>query len=263
MSLPPPADLAIAVLRWLEYAGLLGFIGVVVVRRLAGMQPQIRWARPYMEPALAAAFTGGMLVLGADWLRVGHPNPAVVVRVAAEGIALGSCIFLRRWAVPPALLAVLALPFAGHAAAVEPAGGAIFTDAVHVLSAGMWGGGILVLATLRPPEGWGVGEGRAMLERFGRVAFLAFAITALTGVLRAAAVVADVSSLWTSSYGVVLVAKTVGVLVMVAISVLGWRRGPRYARLDGLLVLLVLAATALLAAYPMPLYPQSIQLVTH
>jgi putative copper export protein len=260
---PPPADLAIAVLRWLEYAGLLGLIGVVVVRRLAGMEPTLRWARPSMQPALAAAFVGGLLVLVADSSRVGHPNPAIVVRVAAEGVALALCIYGRRWMVPPALLAVLALPFAGHASALQPAGGVIFTDAVHVLSAGMWGGGILVLATLRPPEGWGAGEGRAMLERFGRVAFLAFAITALTGVLRAASVVADVSSLWTTAYGVVLVAKTAGVLAMVAISVFGWRRGWRYARADGLLVLLVLAATALLAAYPLPLYPSSLELVTH
>ena len=263
MSLPPPADLAIAVLRWLEYVGLLGFVGVVVVRRLGGMQPPIQWARPSMQPALAAAFAGGLLVLVADSLRVGHPNPAILVRVAAEGVALGLCIYGRRWVVPPAIVAVLALPFGGHAVVMQPAGGVIFTDAVHVLSAGIWGGGILVLATVRPPDGWGKGEGRAMLERFGRVAFLAFAITALTGVLRAASVVADVSSLWTSAYGVVLVAKTAGVLAMVAISALGWRRGWRYARVDGLLVLLVLAATALLAAYPMPLYPSSVELVTH
>lgn len=261
--MPPPADLAIAVLRWLEYAGLLGFIGVVVVRRLAGMEPLLRWARPSMQPALAAAFIGGLLVLAADWLRAGHPNPAILVRVAAEGVALGLCMYVHRWVVPPALVAVLALPFAGHASAMQPAGGVIFTDAVHVLSAGMWGGGILVLATLRPPEGWGVGEGRAMLERFGRVAFLAFAITALTGVLRAASVVADFSGLWTSAYGVVLMAKSAGVLAMVAISVLGWRRGRRYARVDGVLVLLVLAATAILAAYPMPLYPSSVELVSH
>jgi len=263
LSLPPPADLAIAVLRWLEYVGLLGFVGVVVVRRLAGMRPPIGWARPSMQPALAAAFTGGLLVLVADSLRAGHPNPAILIRVAAEGVALGLCMYAHRWVVPPAIVAVLALPFAGHAAALQPAGGVIFTDAVHVLSAGIWAGGIFVLATLRPPEGWGAGEGRAMLERFGRVAFLAFAITALTGVLRAASVVADFGSLWTSAYGVVLVAKSAGVLAMVAISVLGWRRGWRYARVDGLLVLLVLAATALMAAYPMPLYPSSVELVSH
>jgi hypothetical protein len=41
VSLPPIADLAVAGLRWLEYVGLIGFIGVVVVRRLAAMRPAI------------------------------------------------------------------------------------------------------------------------------------------------------------------------------------------------------------------------------
>lgn len=263
MSLPPPVDLAIAALRWLEYVGLLGLIGVVVVRRLAGMRPPLMWARVSMRPALTAAFVGSLGVLAADWLRAGHPEPAILVRAAAEGVALGLCIYAGRWVVPPALVAVLALPFAGHAAAFQPPGGVIFTDAVHVLSAGMWGGGILVLATLRPPDGWGGDEGRDMLQRFGRVAFLAFSITALTGVLRAATVLPDVNSLWTSSYGTVLLVKTAGVLAMLAISALGWRRGWRYARADGLLVLLVLAASALLAAYPMPLYPSTVQLISH
>jgi putative copper export protein len=263
LNLPPAPELAISVLRWLEYVGLLGFIGVVVVRRLAGMRPPLKWARVSMQPALTAAFVGGLLVAAADWLQAGHPNPAILVRAAAEGGALGLCIYAGRWVAAPAIIAVLALPFAGHAAAFQPPGGVIFTDAVHVLSAGIWGGGILVLATLHPPDGWGGGEGRAMLQRFGRVAFLAFSITALTGVLRAAAVLPDLSSLWTSPYGTVLLVKTAGVLAMVAISALGWRRGWRYARADGLLVLLVLAASALLAAYPMPLYPSTVELVSH
>jgi hypothetical protein len=252
LNLPPPADLATAALRWLEYAGLLGFIGVVVVRRLAAIPPSLHWARPSMQPALAAAFTGGVAVLIAESLRSGHLSSALIVRVGAEGIALALCVYVRRWVVPPAILAVLALPFAGHAALPNPSGGAIFTDALHMLSAGAWGGGILVLATLRPPDGWGGEAGRALLARFGPVAFLAFTATALTGALRAAEVLGSVSYLWSTPYGLVLSAKTAGVLVMVAMSAVGWSRGWRFTRLQGVVVLFVLAATALLAAFPMP-----------
>lgn len=252
MSLPPPTDLAIAGLRWLEYAGLLGFIGVVVVRRLAAMRPPITWARPDMQPALAAAFLGGIGVVTGDWLRDWHPTVAGIVRVAAEGTALALCVYGRRWAVPPAILAALALPFAGHAALVNPPAGAIFLDAIHVLSAGAWGGGVVVLATLRPPTGWGGEEGRAMLQRFGRVAFLAFAITALTGALRATEELRGLGDLWGTPYGLVLSLKTAGVLVLVAMSALVWRRGFRYARAEGALVLIVLASSAVLAAFPMP-----------
>jgi len=154
--------------------------------------------------------------------------------------------------VPPAIAAVGALPFAGHAVQVNPAAGAIFTDVIHVLSAGMWAGGILVLATLSPPGGWGGADGGAMLQRFGRVAVLAFAITALTGVIRALDGVHALSGLWTTEYGLVLSVKTAGVLVMVAMSAFLWRRGSPSARYEGWVVLLVLAATAVLAVSPVP-----------
>jgi len=252
LSVPPLADLAIAAWRWLEYAGLLGFLGVIVVRRLAAMPPGIHWARPPMQPALAAAFTGGTAVLITESLRFGHPSSAVIVRVAAEGVALVLCVYVRRWVVPPGIVAALALPLAGHAALANAAAGALFVDVIHVLSAGAWAGGILVLATLRPPAGWGGEEGRAMLLRFGRVAFLAFAITALTGALRATEELRGLDDLWETPYGVVLSLKTTGVLIMVAMSALMWRRGFRYARAEGALVVIVLAATALLAAFPMP-----------
>jgi hypothetical protein len=74
----------------------------------------------------------------------------------------------------------------------------------------------------------------------------------LTGALRAAEVLGSVSYLWSTSYGLVLSAKTVGVLVMIAMSAFGWSRGWRFTRYEGAVVLFVLAATALLAAFPMP-----------
>jgi putative copper export protein len=249
---PTAYDLTLAAWRWLELVGLIGFVGVVVVRRLAGMRPALHWARPRMDRWLLAALIGG---LGGLIVHALHGNPPTVVgaaRVLAEGIALALCLNGRPWVVVPGIFAAAALAFAGHAATVNPAAGAIFTDALHVLSAGMWAGGILVLSYLRPPTGWRGGEGRVMLERFGRVAFLAFAITALTGVLRATEELRGLSDLWTTQYGLVLSSKTAGVLVMVAISALVWKRGLPAARTEGVVVLLVLAATALLAAFPMP-----------
>lgn len=251
MSVPTLADVAIAAWRWLEYAGLLGFIGVVVVRRLAGMPAALGWARVSMQPALAAAFTGGVGVLIGESLQSGHLVSEVIVRVAAEGIALALCVYVHRWVVPPAMFAVLALPFASHAV-VDPSGGAIFIDAFHILSAGAWAGGILALATLRPPDGWRGEEGRILLARFGPVAFLAFTATALSGALRAAEVLGSASYLFSTPYGLVLAAKAAGVLVMVAMSAIGWSRGWRFTRWEGVVVLFVLAATALLAAFPMP-----------
>jgi copper transport protein len=262
---PAPAEVAAAALRWLEYLGLLGTVGIMVVRRLAANAPLIESAQPPMHFAIAAAFAGGLGVIAVEafsaagslpgaitYLTGGPPGWVRIGRVAAEGLALLFCLRGVRLVAPMAVFAAAALALAGHSAGVRPAAGAIFTDALHVLSAGVWAGGIITLAGLHPPGGWSGEQGRALLGRFGRVALLAFAITALTGVLRATAELTAISDLWTTSYGLVLSAKAVGVLAMVVLSALAWRRGMTFARAEAVLALAVLAATALLAAYPLP-----------
>lgn len=130
---------------------------------------------------------------------------------------------------------------------------------VHVLSAGMWAGGIIALASLQPPGGWRGAEARDLVERFGRIAAIAFVVTALTGVLRATDRLHEVTDLWTTAYGAVLLIKCVGVAAMLVIS-LAWRRGSRLALpdaaesrvalLDAGVTLGVVGATAVLAAFP-------------
>ncbi len=262
---PSPTDIAVAALRWLEYLGLIGTVGGLVVRRLAANPPRIEWARPPIEPMLAVAFAGGLGVVIAEafvasgsfsgattFLLGGPPGWVRVGRVAAEGIALVFCLRGVRFVAPPAVLAVAALALAGHSAGVRPAAGAIFTDALHVLSAGVWAGGIIALATLRPPGSWKGEDAGALLDRFGRVALLAFAITALTGVLRATSELTAVGDLWSTSYGLVLSLKSAGMLAMLVVSALVWRRQLAFARGEAALALVVIAATALLAAYPQP-----------
>ena len=263
--MPSTGELAIGVLRWVEYAGLIYVIGVFVVRRLAANTPRIAWARPPMKLALGAALVGGLGVVVTEALVAGHSlsgaatflfdGPAGwvrIARVAAEGVALGLCVLGRRLVAPAALFAAASLAFAGHAAAQQQPAGPIFADAMHVLSAGVWAGGIMALATVRPPGGWSGEEGKAMLVRFGGVALIGFAITAVTGVLEASAGIGSLSDLWTTRYGVVLSVKSAGVLVMVVLSVLAWRRGLGLVRFEAVVAVLVLAATAVLAASPIP-----------
>lgn len=258
-------DLAIGVLRWLEYAGLIYVIGAFVVRRLAAQSPRIAWARPPMELALGLALAGGFGVVLAEAFVAGHSLAGAatflvgdaagwvrIARVAAEGGALAACLLGRRMVAPAAIFATAALAFAGHAAAQEQPAGPIFADAIHVLSAGVWAGGIMAMAAVRPPEGWSGAEGRALLLRFGRVALIAFALTAMTGVLAAASALSYFSDLWTTPYGVALSLKSAGVLLMVVLSTLAWRRGVGLVRFEAAVAILVLAATAVLAATPIP-----------
>jgi putative copper export protein len=208
---------------------------------------------PPMELAFGAAFLGGLAVVAGEALHAGAlPQWFGVARVAAEGAAFVLCVRGIPWVAPTAVLAAVLLPLGGHAAAVLPAGGAELADALHVLSAGMWAGGILALASLRPPDGWKSPEARLLLERFAGVALIAFAVTALTGVLRATEQLATLSDLWTTSYGVVLTLKSLGVVVMLALSSLAWRRGLPVARVEAVVAAVVIGLTALLAAYPIP-----------
>jgi putative copper resistance protein D len=239
-------DVVAAALHWIEDVGLLGAVGSLVIRRLGRNQPAIWWARPRMELALGAAFVGGLGLMFLDHQLLWQE----VIRVAAEGVALSLCLRGKPYVAPFAVLAAAVLPLTGHAARVEPAAGAEFADALHVLSAGMWGGGILALASLQPPGGWRGPEARSLLERFSPVAVIAFGVTALTGVLRATEQLVSISDLWTTPYGTVLALKVAGVGVMLALSTLALLRRP-VMRGEAAMMALVVGATALLASFPL------------
>jgi putative copper export protein len=240
-SSSPPPDVASFAAHGLEYLGLLAGVGSFVVRRVGRFQPRVAWAQPPMQSFFLAAFAGGgaLLILDHSWL--------VALRVAAEGLALVLCVRGKPLTILPAAFAAAVLPLTGHAAQVhvEPLG-AEFADALHVLSAAMWAGGIVALANLHPPDGWGSPEARTLLERFGRVAVIAAGVTALTGVLRATEQLHGLSDLWATSYGIVLALKVAGVLAMAGLSVL-WRRGSAVGKLDAAMVVGVGLATAALA----------------
>jgi putative copper export protein len=239
-------DLIGAVFHWLEDIGLLGAIGSLVIRRLGRNQPGIAWARPRMEFALGAAFVGGLGLMLAE-----RPLPwPEFIRVVSEGLALVICLRGKPYVAPFVAIAAVVMPLSAHAAVVEPAAGAEFADALHILSAGMWAGGILALASLNPPGGWRGAEARALLARFSPVALIAFGITALTGVLRATEQLVSLSDLWTTPYGVVLALKVGGVGVMLVLSALALRRRP-VLRVEAAVMMVVVALTALLASFPL------------
>jgi copper transport protein len=172
-------------------------------------------------------------------------------------LAIGSLV-VRRLATlrPPLDWARLAVPIP-LAGAVAGAIGLLVAGpprsaligSIHLVSAGIWGGGILAMTLLRPPGGWRGGEGVALIERFARVAVIAFLVTVLTGVIQATDRLQNLTDLWTTTYGLVLSCKCASVAVMGALS-LAWRRGLPVVRLDAAAAILVVVLTALLAALP-------------
>ena len=199
-----------------------------------------------MADFLFVAWIGGVILL------IGVQSWLIAYRITAELVAWVMCTRGSRFVAIPAVFAAAVLPLAGHAAAMQPsAAGAELADAVHVLSAAMWAGGILALASLRPPDGWRTEVARNLLERFGRVAVIAFGVTALTRLLSASEHLNGLSDLWSTAYGIVLALKVGGVVVMAGLSLL-WRRGVGNGGADALVAMLVVVATAVLATLPSP-----------
>src|SRR5260370_24259985 len=109
-----PAEIVSGAFRGLELAGLLGFVGVVVMRQLGGQPPHLSWARPRMDRALALALLGGVATVALT------PSWVGAARVAAELAALVMCLRWGPGAVPAGFAAVVLLAPPGHAARAPP-----------------------------------------------------------------------------------------------------------------------------------------------
>ncbi|MGH2579445.1 MAG: copper resistance CopC/CopD family protein [Actinomycetota bacterium] len=264
---PQPADLLIALGRTVEYATLLLALGLFVLRRLARREPRLDWVRIHPAPVLAVASVSALIVVLGEALRAapspsagavvtylttGLPGVARLVRPILELTALVLVLLGTGLWVVPLTAALVVLAGAGHAAAVRPLWWGVTVDGVHLISAGVWAGGILALATVRPPGGWRSPGRRALLGRFSPVAVSAFVVTVGAGVLRGFQEVGHVGDLFSTSYGQVLLLKVLGVIVMTLLSVLAWRRRLGSMRLEAAVAVFVTGAAGLLAAYPLP-----------
>jgi copper transport protein len=263
---PTREDLFLAVARALEYGALLLAVGMVILRRLARRPPQLDWINLRVAWPLGLALGSGLgVVLGEALVAAGSPSPGEVAayftsgvpgiarlaRVGLEALAVASVV-QRRSPTPSLAGALVALAAAGHAAAVTPRWWGVGVDALHLLAAGGWAGGIMALATTRPPGGWRGPEAHVLLDRFSPVALAAFVATVGFGVLRGTQELSAFADLFTTSYGRVLGLKVLGVLIMVPLSTLLWLRLRGTPRVEAAVAGLVIALAALLAAYPLP-----------
>ncbi|MCG6114738.1 MAG: copper resistance protein CopC [Mesorhizobium sp.] len=116
-----------------------------------------------------------------------------------------------------ALLAILPLGMAGHAATSEPRLLTAPSVMLHAVVAGFWVGSLppLLFAVRRLPAG----EAARLLERFSGRAVMAVILLVSAGTILAALQLRDVAALWQTSYGLVLAAKLVLVsgLMLIAI----------------------------------------------
>ncbi|MFI5506196.1 cytochrome c oxidase assembly protein [Mycobacterium sp. NPDC051804] len=141
--------------------------------------------------------------------------------ILAAVVAVASLTVLR-WSWTPGLLIgglVTLVPVAvtGHSSTGGSHGIATNSLLIHLVAGSLWAGGLLALVVhaLR-----GGSHTDLAARRFSRLALGCFVAMAASGVINAAVRI-DLTNLWTSTYGRLVLAK---VAVLVSLGVLGWRQ---------------------------------------
>jgi putative copper export protein len=192
--------------RLLSGAGLLmATIGELAVR----VQTMTGGPLATVVPAVPLVLT--RTHFGAIWIA------RVLMLMAAIGLSVQPS---RRWqllALPATAGVALTISLAGHAAAWGDLSISVAADWLHVVASGVWVGGLFALA-------WVVFHQRAMrtsphlasiISRFSRLAGWCVLLVVVTGVYNGWVQVQSIAALWTTSYGRVLLAKVLLVVVLV------------------------------------------------
>jgi copper transport protein len=253
----PPGDVAA---RWLGIvaAGVL-LAGALLRWRVGAAVPERRWSR-LRSGGLAAALVAAVYAVaaaagdGAGGVRdalLGEPTGQLALVRLAVLAAVALLVVARRLPRSDAVLgaagagALYTHALDGHLQTVEDGVALAYVAQVaHVLAAGVWAGGLVVLAT-------GAAGGRAALRAFAAIAGAAVVVLAGTGLVAAVREVDEWHVLRWTDYGRVVLAKSVLLVVLVAAAgatLLALRRGrpvrwPLRGEAAGVLVVVVLAAT--------------------
>lgn len=108
----------------------------------------------------------------------------------------------------------------GHAAAGSQPTLALLSDTTHLAAASVWIGGLAVLTACLLPSRR-TDELATALPRFSRMAMGAVAVLALTGTYQAWREVGPLPALWSTWYGQLLLAKIAGFLLLIGLGNLG------------------------------------------
>jgi copper transport protein len=264
---PQLSDIAIGAVKWIEALALLLLAGQVLVSRLGRREPTLAWVKPGFH-ASSVALSAGLVVVWAQatvgsgghsisdyfsYFGSGLSGAALIARLVFEALTLVAVARGWRAVIPYTLGAsLMLLAAAGHAAGVQPAWVGIGLDAVHLMAAGLWAGGIAALALVRPPGGWRSPDARRLIGRFTPFALAAFGTTVVAGGVEAILQLGSLQSLFGTDYGRVLLAKMALVACMLPLSLMAWRLRRPHIRIEASIAICVVGAAALLASFPAP-----------
>jgi copper transport protein len=234
MSSPATEELPVgaAIVRGAARMALIGWAGLLAVLAWVVRLPPRRLARlcVFLGPAALLLLVADFMlwlqhVAGTSQIDLSQVESALntqngrltAARIALAGLGLWGLVLARRMALAAifAMLAVVLTGAAGHPSAMRPLI-SMPSNAVHVAAVALWLGGLLTLALGRR-------QGAEFLTdavRVSAVALVAVLVISLTGALQAVVFLQRPADLLSSTYGLLVVAKVLGLGVLV---LFGWR----------------------------------------
>ncbi len=267
---------------WLAPAALEGdsVLDAVAMReRERNLVANVGWLAVGLAAAVtvaeAADAAGGVSAEGLnDFLLANGSGIARIVFVVALLVAV---LLARRPRLAAAFvaMALFGIAASGHASSAEPRMPTVVNDWLHLMAGAVWLGGLGLLVLVWWPllRRGGLrarqAAARHVLPGFGRVALPAFALVSTTGLVSLVVQLGRIDALWTTGYGQVLLVKmTLVGLIAAASAAHAWRLRPklvgsqppaaaerrhwRLVRSEPVIGLVVVAAVALLVAFPLP-----------
>ena len=235
--MPDLWQIASVLAKFLLYFGVLGSVGLVLVRAVFGREtdpmdgPLRRRAAAFAVLALLAGALGFVLqaaMLAGEASGIADPEMLGLLWKTPAGtrlIPLGAGLALvlaglwggglNIWiAVAGGLLTLWSFSRVGHVADA----GAVWLDAFLLLHLAMGAFWIGILSPLRAlaAAGGSLAEAAALGRRFGRIATIAVPLLIAAGIVMAWRLLGDLSMLLATGYGIALLAKVTGVGVLLA-----------------------------------------------
>lgn len=190
----------------------------------AGLELLLRTATLHEMPLAQSWRQAGDVLLGSDFGRFWMLRAAPLGLLMLAGLIVGHRIaILRTLGAATVLLTAFALSATGHGGEAGSLTVLALSTGIHVISAGLWAGAVLLYGLAlaprmrggRVPAAW-VAESA---QRLSALAGLALALVLASGLYNAWALLGSLPALWQTRYGQVLIVKLVFVGLMVLI---GW-----------------------------------------